>query len=45
MLTLYQGRPEDETGRLEKEIRAYDLLEVLLPAMGHQPIFVELPWT
>jgi len=22
-----------------------DLLEKLLPAMGHQPIFVELPWT
>ena len=29
MLTLYQGRPEDETGRLPKEIRVYDLLDRL----------------
>lgn len=27
--TLYQGRPTDLTGRLEKEIRAYDLLDSL----------------
>lgn len=27
--TLYQGRPADETGRLPKEIRTYDLLDRL----------------
>lgn len=27
--TLYKGRPEDETGRLAKEIRVYDLLDSL----------------
>ena len=27
--TLYHGRPEDETGRLDKEIRCYDLLDRL----------------
>ena len=27
--TLYQGRPADLSGRLEKEIRAYDLLDSL----------------
>lgn len=27
--TLYHGRPADETGRLEKEIRCYDLLDQL----------------
>lgn len=27
--TLYQGRPADSTGRLEKELRAYDLLDSL----------------
>lgn len=27
--TLYEGRPSDETGRLEKEIRTYDLLDSL----------------
>lgn len=27
--TLYQGRPEDSTGRLPKEIRTYDLLDQL----------------
>ncbi len=26
-LTLYHGRPEDETGRMPKEIRVYDLLD------------------
>ena len=26
-LKLYEGRPADCTGRLEKEIRTYDLLE------------------
>ena len=29
MLTLYQGRPADEAGRLPKEIRVYDLLDQL----------------
>ena len=28
-LTLYTGRPEDCTGRLEKEVRTYDLLDKL----------------
>lgn len=28
-LELQQGRPQDETGRLEKEIRTYDLLDSL----------------
>ena len=27
--TLYEGRPSDETGRQEKEIRTYDLLDSL----------------
>ena len=27
--TVYEGRPADETGRLPKEIRAYDLLDRL----------------
>lgn len=29
MLTLYSGRPTDGTGRLDKEIRCYDLLDSL----------------
>lgn len=29
MLTLTQGRPEDNAGRLEKEIKCYDLLDRL----------------
>ncbi len=29
MLILQKGRPEDETGRLDKEIRVYDLLDRL----------------
>lgn len=29
MLTLYNGRPVDGTGRMEKEIRCYDLLDSL----------------
>lgn len=29
MLTLYTGRPADGTGRMEKEIRCYDLLDSL----------------
>lgn len=29
MLALVKGRPEDTTGRLEKEIRVYDLLDSL----------------
>ena len=28
-LKLYEGRPEDCTGRLEKEVRTYDLLDKL----------------
>ena len=28
-LILQKGRPDDETGRLEKEIRVYDLLDSL----------------
>ncbi len=28
-MVRYNGRPEDETGRLEKEIRVYDLLDSL----------------
>ena len=28
-LTLYRGRPESTEGRLEKEIRVYDLLDEL----------------
>ena len=28
-LILEKGRPQDETGRLEKEIRTYDLLDSL----------------
>lgn len=28
-LKLYEGRPEDCTGRLEKEIRTYDFLDKL----------------
>ncbi len=28
-LTLFKGRPEDETGRLDKEIRVYDMLDRL----------------
>lgn len=29
MLTIYKGRPEDLSGRLEREIRVYDLLDSL----------------
>lgn len=29
MLTLYEGRPADGSGRLEKELRSYDLLDAL----------------
>lgn len=29
MLTLYHGRPEDESNRLQKEIRTYDFLDAL----------------
>ena len=28
-MILYNGRPEDPAGRLEKELRVYDLLEKL----------------
>lgn len=39
-LTLYHGRPADCTGRLEKEIRCYDLLESLgipFDRLDHEP--------
>ena len=39
-LVLYNGRPEDETGRLEKEIRTYDLLDQLgieYRRLDHEP--------
>ena len=39
-LTLYNGRPEDEKGRLEKEIRTYDLLDSLgieYMRLDHEP--------
>ena len=26
---IYEGRPQDEAGRLEKELRTYDLLDSL----------------
>ena len=29
-MELVNGRPADETGRLEKEIRVYDLLDLSL---------------
>lgn len=40
MLTLYNGRPEDMTGRLDKELRCYDLLDSLgIPyqRVDHEP--------
>ena len=39
-LTLFKGRPEDEKGRLEKEIRTYDLLDSLgieYMRLDHEP--------
>lgn len=33
-LKLYEGRPADCTGRLEKEIRTYDLLDKLASNSG-----------
>ncbi len=39
-LTLYNGRPEDETGRLPKEVRAYDFLDNLgikYERLDHEP--------
>lgn len=40
MLTLYEGRPTDETGRLDKEKRTYDLLDacgVTYQRVDHRP--------
>ena len=39
-MTLYQGRPEDCTGRLPKEVRVYDLLDALgidYQRIDHEP--------
>lgn len=39
-MTLFDGRPEDGTGRLEKELRCYDLLDSLGVAyqrLDHEP--------
>ena len=41
--TLYHGRPADKTGRLPRETAVYDLLERFLPAVGHAPVYVDLP--
>ena len=49
-MQLYKGRPENEEGRLEKEIRVYDLLDSLgveyhridhAPADGSDPVLME----
>lgn len=40
MLTLFNGRPEDCSGRLEKEIKCYDLLDSLgieYQRLDHEP--------
>ena len=42
-LTLLQGRPADCTGRLDKEIRCYDLLDIL--GIGYQRIDHEAAMT
>ena len=45
-MELMNGRPEDCSGRLEKEIRVYGLLDVLekfLPAVHHEPRIIDLP--
>ena len=42
MLTLKKGRPTDETGRLAKEIKTYDLLDSLgieYERIDHEPLF------
>ena len=52
MYTLEKGRPENLTGRLEKEIRVYDFLDRLkidyeridheaVMTMGHTPFFID----
>ena len=33
-LVLYEGRPADCTGRLEKEVRTYDFLDKLASITG-----------
>lgn len=40
MLTIYKGRPEDLSGRLDREIRVYDLLDSLhveYDRLDHEP--------
>lgn len=40
MLTLYEGRPADETDRLDKEMRTYDLLDacqIAYQRVDHRP--------
>ena len=42
MLQKHQGRPADETGRQDKEIRVYDLLDrlgIAYERIDHQPAF------
>lgn len=36
-MELIKGRPADETGRLEKEIRVYDLLDVWNGILQNRP--------
>ncbi len=43
MMTLVNGRPADDTGRLEKEIRTYDFLDRL--GIGYQRIDHEAAFT
>lgn len=45
-LTLYEGRPADETGRLDKEIRVYDFLDELgieFHRLDHAPADSDAP--
>ena len=42
-MELVNGRPADETGRLEKEIRVYDLLDSL--GISYQRVDHELAMT
>ena len=41
-MEIYNGRPVDETGRLEKEIRVYDFLDetgIEYLRIDHEPAF------
>lgn len=49
--TLYYGRPSDETGRLAKELRTYDLLDqlqipywrlVTMPPLQSKPVMMSI---